>query len=114
MRGWNCCPEKGQAFGNEAKKFTSDLCVGKNLEIEPQGRDRYGRTIGQVSLSIGRELNTELVRAGYAWWYKQYAPENRELQELENDARKNRRGLWSEDKQSTPWVWRRAKSAESP
>ena len=36
--------------------------------------DRYGRLVGEVLLPNGRNLGQELVRAGLAWWYRQYAP----------------------------------------
>ena len=39
-------PEKGQAFGERAKQFTSGLAFGKTVAVRVRGRDRYGRTIG--------------------------------------------------------------------
>jgi endonuclease YncB( thermonuclease family) len=36
-------------------------------------RDRYGRLVAEVLLPDGRLLNQELVHAGIAWWYRQYA-----------------------------------------
>ena len=33
----------------------------------------------EVILPDGRSLNRELVRAGLAWWYRHYAPRDREL-----------------------------------
>lgn len=44
------CPEKKQPFGNKAKQFTSDLAFGKIVTIRDKGKDRYGRTIGEVIL----------------------------------------------------------------
>jgi hypothetical protein len=35
--------------------------------------DRYGRTIEEIMLGDGRNLNRELVRAGFAWWYRKYS-----------------------------------------
>jgi endonuclease YncB( thermonuclease family) len=32
--------------------------------------DRYKRTVAEIILPDGRNLNRELVRAGLAWWYK--------------------------------------------
>jgi endonuclease YncB( thermonuclease family) len=60
------------------------------------GRDRYGRTVADVILPDGRNLNHELVKAGYAWWYRKYAPHDRELERLEEEARGAKRGLWSD------------------
>ena len=79
-------PEKGQAFGERAKQFTSGLAFGKTVVVRVKGRDRYGRTIGDVSLPDGRNLNQEVVRAGYAWWYRRYSADQR-LAVLEAEAR---------------------------
>jgi endonuclease YncB( thermonuclease family) len=47
----------------------------------------------------GYDANREQVRAGMAWWYRQYAkeqtPADRQLYEVaENNARAAKRGLW--------------------
>ena len=44
------CPEGGQAFGKKAKQFTSDMVFGKEVEVEPVDMDRYGRTVGLVTV----------------------------------------------------------------
>src|SRR5205809_3843723 len=51
------CPEKGQAFGQRAKQFTSALVFGKEVTVAVQDSDKYGRTIGEVKLLDGRVLN---------------------------------------------------------
>jgi len=70
-------PEKNQAFGTKAKQFTSDQVFGKEVRVVVRDTDRYGRTVGDVFLPGGKRLNEELVRAGMAWWYKDYAPRDR-------------------------------------
>ncbi len=65
--------------------------------------DRYGRTIGEVILPDGRIVNRELVRAGFAWWYRKYAPEDETLKELEAEARDAKRGLWADASPVPPW-----------
>ena len=60
------CPEKDQTFGQNAKQFTAQLSSGKLVTIEEHGPYRYGRTIGDVLLPDGRNLNHELVGAGLA------------------------------------------------
>ena len=64
-------PERGQAFGTKAKKFTSDMVFGKVVEIEPVDIDRYGRTVALVAV-FKRLVNEELVNAGFAWVYTRY------------------------------------------
>jgi endonuclease YncB( thermonuclease family) len=62
------CPEKKQAFGQAAKRFTLALAAQKIVTVNVETTDRYGRTVGEVVLPGGRSLNRELVRAGYAWY----------------------------------------------
>ncbi len=108
------CPEKKQAFGARARQFTGELAFRKKVTVLVKDRDRYGRTVGEVVLPDGRVLNRELVRAGLAWWYRQYAARATELGRLQDEARAARRGLWADPKCIPPWEFRnkgRAKSA---
>jgi endonuclease YncB( thermonuclease family) len=99
-------PEKGQAFGERAKQFTSGLAFGRSVAVHVRGRDRYRRTIADVFLPDGRNLNQEVVRAGYAWWYREYSADQR-LGVLETEARAARRGLWADPNPQRPWEWRK-------
>jgi len=46
-----------------------------------------------------------LVKAGLAWHYKKYST-NIIYSALEQEARKQRIGLWSEPNPIAPWEWR--------
>lgn len=46
------CPETGQAFGKNAKQFTSSQIFGKNIEFIETDIDRYGRTIAKFIMTI--------------------------------------------------------------
>ena len=100
------CPEMKQAFGKKAKKKTASLCFKKTVTVVSHGQDRYGRTIGDITLPHGRNLNAELVNGGYAWWYRRYAPDNKTLEALEQGARNHKRGLWRESNPMPPWEFR--------
>jgi endonuclease YncB( thermonuclease family) len=76
------CPEKGQPRGNRAKWYASDLAFKKTVTVIIKDIDRYGRTVGEVILPDGKSLNKEIVRAGYAWWYRKYVPDDKELAAL--------------------------------
>ena len=89
-------PERGQAFSNRAKQFVSGLCFGKEVTVKPRGQDRYQRTVAEVILPDGRNLNHEIVKAGFAWWFRRYAPGDETLERLEREARQARHGLWIE------------------
>lgn len=101
-------PEKKQAFGNRAKQFTSDLVFGKVVEVQEHDIDRWGRIVGEVILPDGRSLNRELVRAGLAWWYRQYSKDE-SLGLLEEEARTAKRGLWKDLNPMAPWEFRKRK-----
>lgn len=109
-------PEKKQAFGNVSKKTLSDLVYGKQVDVEWQKHDRYGRTVGKVLVN-GLDANLEQVKRGMAWFYKKYQNElviDDRLAYLhaEEDAQSNRVGLWADKYPAPPWEFRRAKRAE--
>ena len=108
------CPEKGQAYGQRAKQATSARAFGKEVTLQTFGKDRYGRTIADVILPDGDNLNQILVKEGTCWWYRKYAPGNAVLEELETDAREKRIGLWAEAQPIPPWEWRKAKRTPAP
>ncbi len=101
------CPEKGQAYGQRAKQAASPLVFGKEVILRSYGKDRYGRTLADVLLSNGTNVNHELVKDGWCWWYRKYAPGDTELERLEKDARDAKRGLWVDPKPVPPWEWRK-------
>ncbi len=99
------CPEKGQAFGNVAKQFTSDLVFGKTVKVKYEELDRYQRYLGTVYRDE-LNLNRELVKAGLAWHYKQYSKDP-VLAALEVKARLAKKGLWADPRAIPPWEFRR-------
>ncbi|HRB17093.1 MAG: thermonuclease family protein [Nitrospirota bacterium] len=101
------CPEKKQAFGQRAKQAASALAFGKEVTVQTHGHDKYRRTIGEVTLPDGMHLNQELVKQGWCWWYRKYAPRDTVLEQLETDAREGRKGLWADPQPVPPWEWRK-------
>jgi micrococcal nuclease len=55
------CPEKEQDFGQRAKQAASDLAFGKEVTLQTYGYDKYQRTLGDVLLLDGTNVNQELV-----------------------------------------------------
>ena len=108
------CPETGQPFGSRAKEETSELVFGKSVRVIRRDTDRYGRTVADVYLSDGRMLNQELVRSGFSWWYRKYAPNDGTLSKLEDEAKAMKRGLWSQPGAVAPWDWRNSGNEISP
>jgi endonuclease YncB( thermonuclease family) len=110
IRLWGIdAPEKRQAFSNASKRHLSNLAFGKRVRVLARDTDRYGRTVAEVILTDGRNVNQEMVKAGYAWWFRKYAPNDRVLESLESEARKAKRGLWADPHAVPPWEYRRVR-----
>ena len=103
------CPEKGQAFGKRARQAASDLAFGKQVTVQTHGYDKYTRTLGDVLLPDGTNVNQELVKQGWCWWYRKYAPGDLGLEKLEQEARAAKKGLWADPQPVPPWEWRKRK-----
>ena len=50
---------------------------------------------------------SKLIRCGWCWWYRKYAPGNTVLEMLESEAREERKGLWADPQPVPPWEWRK-------
>jgi len=100
------CPEKGQAYGKAAKHATSQLVFGKEVTLQTYGLDKYGRTLADVLLPDGTNVNHALVKDGWCWWYRKYAPGDTVLEGLEKEAREAKKGLWIDPEPIPPWIFR--------
>lgn len=98
-------PESGQAFGSRATKFTLASCYHRVVTVREVGLDRYGRTLAEVTLPDGKSFNQEIVRSGYARWFRRYS-EDKVLMRLEEEARMAKRGLWADKNPIPPWEFR--------
>ena len=54
-------------------------------------------------------VNHALVKEGWCWWYRKYAPGNAELEKLESEAREAQHELWADPQPVPPWVLRKAR-----
>lgn len=101
-------PERGQPWAERAKQALAARVSGKEVRVNALATDVYGRTVGEV-YADGVCVGCELVRSGHAWVYRKYS-DDPVLLELEAEARRERRGLWSlpEAERAPPWEWRHA------
>ena len=100
--------------------------AGKQVRVEYDKRDRYGRILGVVWVrSPDTRCNAEpcpmtldaglyQLTVGMAWWYRHYAkeqtPEQRGQYEFsEFEAKAKKVGLWQEPEPVAPWDCRRQK-----
>lgn len=75
------------------------------MYIIEHGRDKYQRLLGEVILPSGDTLNKLLLKEGLAWHYK-YFDKSKDYAELEEQARKEKRGLWVMPEPMAPWEFR--------
>ncbi|HKN88320.1 MAG TPA: thermonuclease family protein [Nitrospiraceae bacterium] len=93
------CPARKQPFAAESKSFVGQLVNKHVLSVRPIGHDRQRRVWANVFLPDGRSLAYEMVKSGWAQVSASVVDER--LVELEQDARRAKRGLWG-DAQTVP------------
>ncbi len=100
------CPEPGQPYWEEAKKFVSSAVLGRPLEMISYGVDEDGRMIA-VIINDGINLNEMLIKYGWAWRYTKYCKKSfcDDWISLENKARSKKTGLWKDKNPIAPWEW---------
>ncbi|QGX89792.1 endonuclease (plasmid) [Escherichia coli] len=89
-------PEKKQDYGRWSTDMMKSLVAGKTVTVTYFQRDRYGRILGQVYAPDGMNIN-------------QFMAFGDVLPVLQNEARQQKRGLWSDADPVPPWIWRRRK-----
>lgn len=100
------CPEKGQAYYQKAKDYTSKMIFGSEVKCTLLKKEKYQRFLGIVYLPDGSQLNEILVRQGMAWDYKTYSAHTR-MYMLEQKAREDKLGLWQDSAPLAPWEFRK-------
>lgn len=102
-------PEKGQAFGKASGRFLSGLVAGRDVRVTYAKRDQYNRILGTVYLD-DRDINLEMLKAGFAWHYKKY-DSTPAYAKAEAESRAAKRGLWQDKNPIEPHEFRKAKRA---
>lgn len=98
----------GQPYSKLARRKLSELCLNKKVRIVAESKpDRFGRLLAELYIG-DMNINKEMVRLGLAWHFKIYS-NNQEYARLENEAKKNKIGLWQESNPIAPWDWRKGK-----
>lgn len=110
-------PEKAQPCGQRSKEHLSQSVFGKQVAIETNKTDKYGRKVGKILVN-GVDANLEQVRAGLAWHCKEYAREQSATDRdtyarAEAAARATRVGLWNDARPVPPWDWRHGCATEA-
>lgn len=104
-------PEKKQAFGEKSKQSLHDLVHGKQVRIEYDKEDKYGRIVGKITLD-DLDICLQQLVLGMAWHYKKYQNEQSVADRVVyNDAELKSKslklGLWADETPTPPWEFRK-------
>lgn len=103
-------PESDQAYGQKSKQTLASMVFNKNVKVEKETVDKYGRTVGRLFVD-SLDVNREQIRQGMAWAYRQYL-HDQSLIDDEEKAIQSKVGLWSDPNSIPPWEYRHSKKGQ--
>ena len=99
-------PERGQPFFEEARLFASTLLLTRTVTVRIGSYDRSRPHVGIARVSLNDiDVSHRLLKAGMAWLCRP-CPKEPFLEQAEREARREKRGLWSEPEPVPPWKYR--------
>ena len=98
-------PERNQTYGKKSRRALMNFCAETNIFVAISGTDKYGRKLGKL-LCNQQDVSIHMVKYGHAWFNKRFSMDYT-LDLAEQNARKNKLGLWQNAKPAPPWVWRK-------
>lgn len=110
-------PEKDQPMGVASRDHLRTLVdkgQGGRIIVIPVEKDRYGRTVADLFVTIGEDneihLNSQMVMDGYAYHYERYSsscPQPHVLAMAEERAKAANAGVWANPGAEKPWDYRK-------
>jgi len=87
-----CYNAKHQKYncGIKAKEYMENMVFSRRVECKEESVDMYGRSLS-VCFADGKNLNEEMIRAG---WALAYRDEGSKYASLEHEAKADKRGVW--------------------
>jgi micrococcal nuclease len=98
-------PERNQTYGLKSRRALMQFCKNTSVNVYISGTDKYKRSLGKLHCN-SLDASEFMVKHGHAWFNRRYSMDYM-LALLEDEARKNKIGLWDAEKPIPPWVWRR-------
>jgi endonuclease YncB( thermonuclease family) len=96
-------------WGRESRDYLRSI-TPERITVISHGRDRYGRTIGEVITDDEKRenLNIAMIRTGQAAVFPKYC-KDQVYYEAQVLASGEGSGIWEKDGlQQSPWKWRKA------
>lgn len=106
---------KSEKYGKEAKELATELLLNKKvyLERDEEKEDQYGRTLAYIWIEEPRDINLDNIEKynfsgiqlskGYArkYTFEPNTKYEKYFKEIEDRAKKEKRGMWSVSKNGT-------------
>jgi len=105
------CPELDQEFGSEARQFTSELLLDKEVWVDVRRPDKSRRLMSRVKVG-DKDAAVEIARAGYGWYFDRLHKDS-SIAASEKEAREKKTGLWASRNPTAPWEFRQGKYVSS-
>jgi endonuclease YncB( thermonuclease family) len=99
------CPELKQAYGKQAKHAISAYVGSRDVMVRALKRGRNGLGTAEILLQDGRNVGHELLKEGLAWARPERG-QDQSLEDMEQLAKAERKGLWSDPNPIAPWKWK--------
>ncbi len=100
--------KENQPYGKESKKYINDLIKGKRITLKNYATDQYGRNLSEIFLDK-ENVNLKMVETGMAEVYKGKSDKKLDIEtyhKAENEAKKNKIGIWSLPNYQSPKDYR--------
>jgi len=99
------CPELKQAYGKQAKHAIAAYVGSRDVMVRALKRGRNGLGAAAILLQDGRNVGHELLKEGLAWARPEKG-QDQSLEDMEQLAKAERKGLWSDSNPVAPWKWK--------
>ena len=99
------CPELKQAYGKQAKHAIAAYVGSRDVMVRALTRGRNGLGTAEILLQDGRNVGHELLKEGLAWARPEKG-QDQSLEDMEQLAKAERKGLWSDSNPVAPWKWK--------
>jgi micrococcal nuclease len=93
-------PERNQTHGLKSRRALMQFCKNADVKVYIYGTDKYQRSLGKLHCN-NLDASEFMVKNGHAWFNRRYSMDYM-LALLEDEARKNKLGLWNEKQQTPP------------
>ena len=98
-------PERNQTYGLKSRRALMHFCKNASVNVYISGIDKYQRSLGKLHCN-NRDASEFMVNNGHAWYNRRFSMDYT-LDLAEQQARKNKLGLWQNTNPIPPWIWRK-------